>query len=73
AGSAGLAGLQAAIDEGLIERGERVLLIATGNGLKDIASADLAVAPSRRSLARSVSRLEDLPRDLVSEARDAAR
>jgi threonine synthase len=44
AGAAALAGLDAALAEGLIDRGERVVLMITGTGLKDVAAAAKAVA-----------------------------
>jgi threonine synthase len=43
AGAAALAGLDAALAEGLIDRDERVVLMITGTGLKDIAAAAGAV------------------------------
>jgi threonine synthase len=39
AGAASLAGLLAALDEGLVGREERVVLLVTGAGLKDVAAA----------------------------------
>lgn len=48
AGAAALAGLSAAVEQGLIKSGERVLLVATGNGLKDILNAGKAVKDSRQ-------------------------
>ena len=39
AGAAALAGLDVALDEGLVGRDERVVLMITGSGLKDVASA----------------------------------
>lgn len=47
-GVAALAGLEAAIEKGLVRRGERVLHVATGNGLKDIRGAMRSVAPPAR-------------------------
>ena len=44
AGAAALAGLLAARSEGLVDRADRVVLLVTGNGLKDIAAARAAVA-----------------------------
>ncbi len=44
AGAAALAGLQAALDENLVDRDERVVLMVTGTGLKDVAAAATAVA-----------------------------
>ncbi len=39
AGAAALAGLEAALDQRLLDRDERVVLLVTGSGLKDVASA----------------------------------
>jgi threonine synthase len=44
AGAAALAGLHTALDENLVDRDERVVLMVTGNGLKDVAAAAAAVA-----------------------------
>jgi threonine synthase len=44
AGAAPFAGLVAAVDEGLIRTDDRVVLLATGSGLKDVSSAMAAVA-----------------------------
>ncbi len=43
AGAAVLAGLEAALAQGLVERGERIVLLVTGTGLKDVGSAADAV------------------------------
>jgi threonine synthase len=43
AGAAALAGLDTAIEEGLVERDERVVLMITGGGLKDVGAAARAV------------------------------
>lgn len=43
AGAAALAGLESALEEGLVDRGERVVLMVTGSGLKDVAAAAQAV------------------------------
>jgi len=43
AGAAALAGLDAALEEGLVDRDERVVLMITGNGLKDVAAAAAAL------------------------------
>lgn len=43
AGAAAYAGLVKAVAEGLVEPDERIVVLATGNGLKDIASARKAV------------------------------
>jgi threonine synthase len=47
-GVAAVAGLEAAIASGLVSRGESVLHVATGNGLKDIRGAMRSVAPPAR-------------------------
>ena len=47
-GVAALAGLEAAMEKGLVRKGERVLHVATGSGLKDIKGAMRSVAPPRR-------------------------
>ncbi len=39
AGAAALAGLEAAVAEGLVDHDERVVLMITGSGLKDVAAA----------------------------------
>ena len=39
AAAAALAGLHTALDQGLVERDERVVLLVTGSGLKDVQSA----------------------------------
>ena len=39
AASAALAGLLVALEEGLVEKGERVVLLVTGTGLKDVPAA----------------------------------
>ncbi len=43
AGAAALAGLRVALDEGLVGREERLVLLVTGTGLKDIPAASRAV------------------------------
>ena len=43
AAAAALAGLDAALDEDLVDRNERVVLMITGSGLKDIAAAERAL------------------------------
>lgn len=57
AAAAGLAGLEAALAEGLIGRDERVVLLATGTGLKDVPAA-----------ARSIERPSPIPPDLATVA-----
>ena len=47
-GVAALAGLEAALEKGLVRRGERVLHVATGNGLKDTRGAMRSVGPPTR-------------------------
>ncbi len=43
AAAAALPGLQAALDEGLVGKDERIVLLVTGNGLKDIPAASAGV------------------------------
>ena len=47
-GVAALAGLEAALEKGLVARGERVLHVATGSGLKDTRGAMRSVGPPTR-------------------------
>jgi threonine synthase len=66
AGSAPLAGLVKALREGMVGAEERVVVLVTGNGLKDVASAMKAtgqpysVAPSLDDLRRVVSEIGGL-------------
>ena len=57
AAAAVLAGLEAALEQGLVGRDERVVLLVTGSGLKDVAAA-----------ARSVRIPEPVPADLDAVA-----
>lgn len=70
AGAACLAGLIAAQKKGYINPGESVVIISTGNGLKDIANAQSAAPPPIQALP-SVKELEDNLRikapDLIEE------
>ncbi|MBI3484739.1 MAG: threonine synthase [Acidobacteria bacterium] len=43
AGAAVLAGLHAALEQGMVDRDERVVLLVTGTGLKDVPAASRAV------------------------------
>ena len=43
AAAAALAGLETALAEGLVDRDERVVLMITGSGLKDVAAAERAI------------------------------
>jgi threonine synthase len=62
AGAAALAGLEAALEESLVERDERVVLMVTGNGLKDVDAAAHALPPlepievSLKGVERAVSK-----------------
>ncbi|MEW5865643.1 MAG: threonine synthase [Bacillota bacterium] len=66
AGAASLAGLIAAFEKGCIGRNEAVVVIATGNGLKDIANAERA-APASIEVGPC---LEDLEEKLKARAED---
>jgi threonine synthase len=61
AGAASLAGLHAALEEGLLARDERVVLLVTGSGLKDVAAAQrrVAIPPAVRPDLDEVARLLD--------------
>ena len=45
AGAAGAAELAKALDEGLIQPGERVICVITGHGLKDIKPVEQLIPP----------------------------
>lgn len=60
AGAAALAGLLRALEQNLVDRDERVVLLVTGSGLKDPAAAGDHLPASRLV----TPRLEDLPEDL---------
>lgn len=60
AAAAAYAGLIRAVDEGLVNRGERVAIVSTGSGLKDIASAIRSVAHESSSVIRCTPELESL-------------
>ncbi len=63
AAAAAYAGLRRAVDDGLVRREERVVVLATGNGLKDIASAmksvgaGVTVAPNLSAVREAVGRI----------------
>jgi len=58
AGAASLAGLKAALKKGFIDPGESIVMISTGNGLKDIVNAQRAAPPPIEVLP-SVKELEN--------------
>jgi len=60
AGAAPYAGLVAAVERGLIGTGDRVVLLATGSGLKDVSSALKAVAAAGTEPMRVAPNLEAL-------------
>ncbi len=66
AGAASLAGLAAALESGIIGRDETVVVIATGNGLKDIANAERAAPPP----IEAGPSIEDLRERLEAQAQD---
>jgi threonine synthase len=53
AAAASLAGLRAALDDDLVSRDERVVLLVTGSGLKDVPAAS-----------RAIERLASIPPDI---------
>jgi threonine synthase len=65
AGAAAYAGLVKAIDEGLVSPDERIVVINTGNGLKDVASAMKAVDRIGTRPYRVAPDLDDLKRVLA--------
>ncbi len=65
AGAAAYAGLIAARDSGLVDHNDSVVIIATGNGLKDIASAMRAVSASGAAPLTVAPSLDALTRVLV--------
>ncbi len=62
AAAAGLAGLEAALAKGLIDRSERVVLLVTGTGLKDVPTASRAIErpapiqPNLEAVAKALAR-----------------
>ncbi len=67
AGAACYAGLLAALERGLVDRRERLVLLNTGNGLKDVAGAMRAVQASGRRAYPVAPNLESLKRTLALE------
>ena len=62
AGAAALAGLIAAVDQGLVGADDRVVVLSTGSGLKDVASAMKSVALAKTEpmrIAPSLSALQE--------------
>lgn len=64
AGAAALAGLIKAIDQGRVGSGERVVVVSTGNGLKDVAGAMQAVDSHGTRACRIRPDMADLERAL---------
>jgi threonine synthase len=65
AAAAALAGLETALEEGVVDRAERVVMMITGSGLKDVASAQSAVTmpePVESSIEAAVALLEQTRR-----------
>ena len=62
AAAAALAGLDVALRQGLVRRDERVVLLVTGSGLKDVPAAKRAIrwpAPIAPSLDALLARLDE--------------
>jgi threonine synthase len=63
AGAAGYAGFKRALEQGLIESHEWVVVLVTGNGLKDVDSAIMAttkpprIEPRMEELRRSIGQV----------------
>lgn len=68
AGAAALAGLFSGMEQGLIKRGEHVVLIATGNGLKDIQNASKAINDSQQLMVRCPSNIEQFAKNFFADA-----
>ena len=64
AGAAAYAGLEAAVDRGLVGAGDRVVVLSTGSGLKDVASAMRAVTAAGTSPITIFPDIEALARAL---------
>ena len=63
AGAAAFAGLTRAVDEKMVSPNERIVVVNTGNGLKDVASAMKAVdaiGPKAHRVAPSLSALKEI-------------
>jgi threonine synthase len=79
AAAAALAGLEAALEVGLVDRDERVVLLITGSGLKDVPSAARAVAfpepvePDLEAIASALATAEDRRRQTILRKRSARR
>jgi threonine synthase len=69
AGAAAYAGLLKAVDEGLVPPEERIVVLVTGNGLKDVTSAMKSVEQVGTRPYRVVPDLEDLKRVVESIGR----
>lgn len=67
AGAAAFAGLVKAVNQGLVAPSERIVVINTGNGLKDVASAMKAVDLASTKPHRVAPRLDDLKRVIEEE------
>ncbi len=65
AGAAALAGLHAALAAGLVDRDERIVLLVTGTGLKDIPAASRAVSRPEPVAPRLEAVRERLEREAV--------
>jgi threonine synthase len=71
AGAAAYAGLVKAVDDGLVSPDERIVVLATGNGLKDVASAMKSVEQVGTRPHRVAPDLEDL-RQVMEEISEPA-
>jgi threonine synthase len=69
AGAAAYAGLEKAADDGLLEAGQRVVVINSGSGLKDVASARRAAEGSGAVAIRIEANMEALEKALAEAGR----
>ncbi|MDX1663258.1 MAG: threonine synthase [Candidatus Promineifilaceae bacterium] len=67
AGAAAYAGLVQAVEQGLVQKSDRTVVISTGNGLKDIASAMKAAELAQTRSYTLQPDLEDLQRVMTQE------
>ena len=67
AGAAAYAGLVEAVEQDLVDAGERIVVLNTGNGLKDIQSAMKAVDLVHTQPPHVEPSLEDLKRVMAGE------
>ncbi|MFP4635556.1 MAG: threonine synthase, partial [Nitriliruptoraceae bacterium] len=73
ASAAAYAGLEQAVDQGLVGRDERAVVLATGTGLKDVPAAMRAIGEAEISPVRVAPRMDALAEALASHAASEGR